>query len=106
MSFRTLPPAIALGLLVAGCSSQQTLQSVEPQATRLAQKQGETDLQCPTAASSVVSSVLKEPGTDPLATQRLEYKVAVAGCGKSNTYSVLCIQDGSGCYVLAPGASR
>jgi PBP1b-binding outer membrane lipoprotein LpoB len=92
-------------LLVAACSSQQTLQTVEPQATRVALKQGQTDLACPAATSQVVSSSLAEPppGGD-FKGQQLQYNIAVAGCGKSNTYSVKCPQDGSACYIPAPGA--
>jgi len=107
MTSNKLLLTIASGLLAAACSSQQTLQNVEPQATRVALKQGQADLQCPTATSEVVSSSLIEPppGGD-FKGQRLQYMIAVAGCGKRNTYPVVCVQDGSGCYIPAPGAAK
>jgi hypothetical protein len=96
---------IASALLVAACSSQQTLQTVEPQATRVALAKGQADLACPAATSNVVSSTLAEPppGGD-FKGQQLQYNITVAGCGKSGNYTVRCPQDGSACYIPAPGA--
>jgi hypothetical protein len=32
-----------------------------------------------------------------------QYTVAVAGCGRSSTYTVLCPHDGVRCYAVVPG---
>ena len=94
-------------MLAAACSHQQTLQNVEPQATRVALARGQADLQCPAATSRVVSSVLVEPPvTYSLGTDRLEYTIGVSGCGKERTYPVVCVQDGSGCYIPQPGDAK
>ncbi len=98
---------VASALLAAACSSQQTIQNVQPQATRVALKQGQADLSCPDATPEVLSSALAEPppGGD-FKGQKLTYSIAVAGCGKRNTYPVVCVQDGSGCYIPSPGATK
>jgi hypothetical protein len=32
-----------------------------------------------------------------------QYSVAVAGCGRSSTYTILCPQDAPRCYAVVPG---
>lgn len=98
---------VVSALFTGACSSQQTIQNVQPQATRVAVKQGQADLSCPDATSEVLSSALAEPppGGD-FKGQKLTYSIGVAGCGKRNTYSVVCVQDGSGCYIPSGGAAK
>jgi hypothetical protein len=107
MSCKRLIAVALSACVVAGCSHQGTLDSVQPQATQVAQRQAQADLQCTTVTTEVSSRVLIEPPvTYTLGTDRLEYTIAASGCGKRGSYLVACQQDGSACYIAAPGAAK
>lgn len=93
----------ALGV-VTGCSHEQTLDTNQPQATQIAQRRAQSDLQCTTVTTTITSRKLIEPPpTYSLGTDRLEYNIGASGCGKTASYLVACVQDGSGCYIPVPG---
>jgi hypothetical protein len=106
MTYRKATALALTAWILASCSHEQTLDTVQPQATQVAQRRAQTDLQCPTVTTQIASRKLIEPPpTYSLGTDRLEYTISASGCGKSGSYLVACVQDGSGCYIPAPGAA-
>jgi hypothetical protein len=86
--------AIAICALACACASQKELaEQMQPDAVKAAQQRGASQFACPATTTQVLGEeTLEEPqGTgwyEP--PRRAEYTIAVAGCGKSDTYSVAC----------------
>ena len=60
-------------------------------------------MSCPDATPSMTSSqTVQKADPQGLALPQHEYTVAVAGCGASRTYLIVCREDGSGCAPAAP----
>jgi hypothetical protein len=98
--------ALASSLIVLGCESQQqTVDNMQPEAVQAAQQRGSFDLNCPAATAQVLSKEMIQTRDVGLyaAPQRAEYTVGVKGCGKEQTYLVVCAQGGTGCVA---GGSR
>ena len=87
--------------VMAGCASQQSIvDSMEPDATHVAQRRGAFELNCPAATASVLSKeMIQSPNVNPrfAPPQRAEYTVGVSGCGQRSTYLVVCADGGTGC---------
>jgi hypothetical protein len=93
----------------AGCQTQQQmLQSSQGMAVETALNRARFDMNCPSAAGTVLSTNVSQPsvqgplGGTAYGVQRFEYTVGVTGCGKRRTYIVVCPQGGGGC-IAAPG---
>lgn len=83
---------------MAGCQSQgQLLANEDNNATETAVRRGQFELDCPSAAGSVLSSKLLQPvlwGGEG----RVETPAGVSGCGKRSVYVVICALDSSECF--------
>jgi hypothetical protein len=71
----------------------QLADTLQPEAVKVAQQRGASDLGCPTAATEVLrQETIQEVQTtgwyEPA--HRAAYNVAVSGCGKRATYAVAC----------------
>jgi hypothetical protein len=93
--------------LMAGCASQtQLLDARQGMAIQTAVSRGQFDLNCPSAKGVLISREVVEPafvGPYVGGIPRNEYTVGVEGCGKRNTYVVICPQGGTGCFAAGPG---
>ena len=94
--------AIAASTVVmAGCQTDaQILASEQALATQTALRRGQFELSCPEATASMLSSAMLQP-VAWRGTERAEYTVGVAGCGKQKTYIVVCPLDSSACYAVS-----
>ena len=92
---------------VAGCATQtQMLDTKQDAAMQTALVRGKFDLSCPQATAQILSREVTQPAIQgPLdaGIQRAEYTVGVEGCGKRQTYLVLCPQGGESCFAGDPG---
>jgi hypothetical protein len=94
--------------VIFGCASQQqTVNNMQPEALQTAKQRGSFELNCPEATAQVLSKeMIQTRDTVLLANQppeRAEYTIGVKGCGKEQTYLVVCAQGGTGCVA---GGSR
>lgn len=106
-SARTLLAAAFLPLvLVAGCqSTAERLDEFQQAAVDTALQRARTDWSCPEATGTVVSRREIEPewkqSSAPVSIQvgytRAEYTIAIEGCGKRTTMTVVCDEGGGGC---------
>ena len=93
--------ALVVCALGCACAAQKELtEQMQPNAVKAAQERGVSQLACPAATTQVLGEkALEEPqGTgwyEP--PRRAEYTIAVAGCGKSATYSVACDSRNKSC---------
>jgi hypothetical protein len=86
---------------IAGCATQQQqLQRTQDQATSVAVRRGQFELNCPTASGVILNSTMLEP-VAWRGIERAEYTVGVSGCGKQATYIVVCPEDTNGCVAGA-----
>jgi hypothetical protein len=89
-------------LAAAGCqTTQQMLDSLQPQAITVATRRAQFEMNCPAATGQLLSReevqpVIMNPRWGGV--MRAEYTVGVAGCGQRGTYLVICPEDGSGCF--------
>ncbi len=89
-------------LAAAGCqTTQQMLDSLQPQAISVATRRGQFEMNCPAAVGQLLSReevqpVIMNPRWGGV--MRAEYTVGVSGCGQRGTYLVICPEDGSGCF--------
>ena len=105
---RCLTLLLAVVLLAgAGCASQaQFLDGKQAMAMQTAVSRGQFEMNCPGATGTVLSREVVQPVLQgPLLNgiQRAEYTIGVAGCGKRNTFVVICPDEGDGCFATGPG---
>jgi hypothetical protein len=103
MSFaRSLFLTVLAALSVVGCqTTQQILDSLQPQAITVATRRAQFEMNCPAAAGQLISRTEVQPIImNPRwgGVVRAEYTVGVSGCGQRGTYLVICPEDGSGCF--------
>lgn len=96
-----------IALAVTGCASQsQFLDNNQSKAMQTALSRGQFDLNCPQASPVLISREVVQPalqGPWVSGIPRAEYTVGVQGCGKRETYVVICPEGGEGCYAAGPG---
>jgi tartrate dehydratase beta subunit/fumarate hydratase class I family protein len=91
----------AIVALLSGCASEPPpSQALQPEAVRVAQQRGASELGCAAAGTEVLTAeTIQEAQTtgwyEP--PHRAEYTVHVTGCGKSTTYSVACDERQKSC---------
>jgi hypothetical protein len=99
----------ALGLLASACQTRtQFLAQMQPMAMQTAVDRGKFELNCPSAAATVLSQEIVQPqltGAWAAAegVERAEYTIGVSGCGERKTFVVLCPEGGDGCFAAGPG---
>jgi len=93
--------AVAGIALLCGCESQQQMvDEMQPKAVQTAQQRGAFELNCPEAQAQVLSKEMMQtpaPTVRYSPPERAEYTVGVSGCGKRQTYVVVCAAGGTGC---------
>jgi hypothetical protein len=85
--------AVAVSAIDCAEAAVSIADAMQPEAVRVAESRGVSELACPTAASEVLmKQTLEEPGTtgwyEP--PHNAKYTVRISGCGKQETYSVAC----------------
>jgi hypothetical protein len=91
----------AAAVLLAGCQTDAQILSKEQDMARdTALRRGQFELNCPQATATVLSSVMLQP-IAWRGTERAEYTVGVAGCGREKTYVVVCPLDTSACFAVS-----
>ena len=99
-SFYLFALAASTVLLSACQTDAQVLASEQALATQTALRRGQFELGCPEATASMLSSAMLQP-VAWRGTERAEYTIGVAGCGKQKTYIVVCPLDSSACYAVS-----
>ena len=87
-------------LLVSGCATDRNfIAGRQDYATQNALTRGRSDLSCPSATSSVISSTyLKAAESGEWQGQeRAEFVIGVAGCDKRAAYLVVCPEKADAC---------
>jgi hypothetical protein len=91
-----------LGLAGAvGCNTVPLTTTLQPTALDYALKRARFDMNCPSAAGSVLTSETVQPalnGPLMMGTERAQYTIGVTGCGQRQTVQVICAQGGDGCF--------
>lgn len=99
-------------VLVTGCSSTTSrLDEYQQAAIDVALQRARLDMSCPEATGTVVSRRETEPewkqSSAPVSIQvgysRAEYTIAIEGCSKRTTMTVVCDESGSGCVASPAG---
>jgi poly(3-hydroxybutyrate) depolymerase len=91
----------ALFAALSGCASGPSqLSQYQATAVQSAAQQGQSDMNCPQAAGTVLSSYLAEPVIES-GNQHATYTVNVEGCGQSRKYSVTCTVGDNYCTAVA-----
>jgi hypothetical protein len=89
-------------VVIAACATQtQMLDTKQDMATQTALTRGKFELSCPNATAQILSREVTQPAINSpwiAGVQRAEYTVGVEGCGKRQTYLVLCPQGGESCF--------
>lgn len=87
--------------VLCACAAQKDLkEEMEPDAVKAAQEHGASQFACPATTAQVQSAnTIEEPqGTGWYEPPRhAEYTIAVSGCGKGATYSVVCDSRNKDC---------
>ena len=105
----TLRPSllVAVPVLLSACASGPPfIDQMEATAIDMAVRRGQFEMNCPSATGQLISSETIQPPVRPfiMIPERAEYTVGVTGCGKRNSYVVICPDNGSNsCFA---GASR
>ena len=101
MRVLALTALAASTVLLSACQTDaQILGSEQALATQTALRRGQFELSCPEATASVLSTAMLQP-VAWRGTERAEYTIGVAGCGKQKTYIVVCPLDSSACYAVS-----
>ena len=79
--------------MVSGCATTQLVEELQPDALRVAQQRGASDLGCSAATAEVTNKkTIEEPQMtgwyEP--PKQAEYTIGVTGCGKRTSYLVAC----------------
>ena len=97
--------AVTIPVLLAACASGPPfIDQMQPAAIDMAVRRGAFELNCPAAQGELISSETIQPLSIRFGYERAEYTVGVTGCGKRQSYVVICPDNGSkSCFA---GASR
>ena len=96
---RTL--VLAAALVTSGCQTPaEMLASDQANASGVAARRGQFELNCPQVTTSILSSNVLQPvlwGGQ----ERAEYTIGVAGCERRATYIVVCALGSPSCFAAA-----
>ncbi len=94
-------------LASTGCVSQsQFLDSKQGMATQTVMNRAKFEMNCQEVTPTIISREVVEPalqGAFVNGIERAEYTIGIAGCGKRETFIVICPDGGEGCYSTGPG---
>ncbi len=97
----------AIPILLSACASGPPFaDQIQATAIDMAVRRGAFEMNCPAATGQLISNETIQPPVRPLIMipERAEFTVGVTGCGKRNSYVVICPDNGSNsCFA---GASR
>lgn len=96
---------VVVSVLLSACASGPPfIDEMQPTAVEMAVRRGAFEMNCPAATGQVISSETVQPVSFRFGYEHAEYTVGVSGCGKRNSYVVICPDNGSrSCFA---GASR
>tara|TARA_R110002124_G_scaffold9222_9_gene47530 strand:+ start:15655 stop:15987 length:333 start_codon:yes stop_codon:yes gene_type:complete len=96
---------IAVTVLLSACASGPPfIDQMQPTAIDMAERRGAFEMNCPSVKGELLSSETVQPISFRFGYERAEYTVGVSGCGKRNSYVVICPDNGDrSCFA---GASR
>lgn len=96
---------LSIPILLSACASGPPfIDTMQPTAINMAERRGAFELNCPDAKGELLSSEVVQPISFRFGYERAEYTVGVSGCGKRNSYVVICPDNGDkSCFA---GASR
>jgi hypothetical protein len=96
---------VAMPILLSACASGPPfIDQIQPTAIDMAVRRGAFEMNCPAATGTLISSETVQPVSLRFGYERAEFTVGVSGCGKRNSYVVICPDNGSNsCFA---GASR
>ncbi|MCB1705038.1 MAG: hypothetical protein KDI17_09245 [Halioglobus sp.] len=96
---------IAVPVLLSGCASGPPfIDQMQPTAIDMAERRGAFEMNCPEAKGELLSRETLQPISFRFGYERAEYTIGVSGCGKRNSYVVICPDNGDkSCFA---GASR
>ena len=99
------PLIVAIPVLLSACASGPPfIDQMQPTAIDMAVRRGAFEMNCPAATGALISSETIQPVSFRFGYERAEYTVGVSGCGKRNSYVVICPDNGGkSCFA---GASR
>ncbi|HRD92106.1 hypothetical protein [Accumulibacter sp.] len=101
MSPKSVFSVAALGLVLAGCATDQQLLSGEQDyALRVAVRRGQFEMSCPAATGTLLSSNILQPVLWN-GIERAEYTIGVEGCGQKATYITVCQLGSSSCLAVS-----
>jgi len=105
MSFRYPALLASVAVLLSACASGPPfIDQMQPTAVDMAVRRGAFEMNCPAATGQLISSETVQPVSFRWGYERAEYTVGVSGCGKRNSYVVICPDNGTNsCFA---GASR
>ena len=89
---------VAVPVLLSACASGPPfIDQMEATAIDMAVRRGQFEMNCPSATGQLISSETIQPPVRPfiMIPERAEYTVGVTGCGKRNSYVVICPDNGS-----------
>ena len=93
---------MVMALGIAGCASQpQVLDDQQDSVIQPAIERARLKMDCLDVAGKVLSQQVMQPtvqGAYIVGVKRTEYTVDVTGCGKKDTYVVVCPVRGDGCF--------
>jgi hypothetical protein len=98
--------ALTAVLFAAGCVSQaEFLNNYQPSATQAAVARAQFEMNCPQVTPVIISREVVQPalqGPWVNGIQRAEYTIGVTGCGRRETFVVICPEYGDGCFAAGP----
>ena len=96
---------LAVPVILSACASGPPfIDQMQPTAIDMAVRRGAFEMNCPAATGTLLSSETVQPVSFRFGYERAEYTVGVSGCGKRNSYVVICPDNGGkSCFA---GASR
>jgi hypothetical protein len=102
----TRSTAVMFFAVLFGCAATDLAEKLQPDAIRVAQQRGATDLGCSAATAEVTNKkTIEAPQTTGWheSPRQAEYTIGVSGCGKNTSYLVTC--DKLGVCNAAPVSS-
>ena len=85
--------AVTFCAVLSGCAATDLAEKLQPDALRVAQRQGAIDLGCPAATAEVANKkTIEAPQTTGWheSPNQADYTIGVTGCGKRTSYLVTC----------------
>jgi hypothetical protein len=99
--------ALIAVLFSAGCVSQaEFLNNNQFKATQTAVARAQFEMNCQQVTPVIISREVVQPalqGPWVNGIQRAEYTIGVTGCGRRETFVVICPDGGEGCFAAGPG---